>query len=143
MDWFSLYLYIFVSISRNWKIFHLSILLLRNGKNLNDLQYFQIEKRNQIEKLENTFISTKWKKWSNFLYFSTYLTLFPQWGKISSYHRLHEVQKKLSNFLYFFTHVCFDFHKVKIYTYFSNAVYFHKTENISPTHCIYSKWINV
>ena len=28
-------------------------------KNLNSLQYFQIEKKYQIEKLENTFISTK------------------------------------------------------------------------------------
>ena len=31
--------------------------------NVNDLEYFQIEKKkNQIEKLESTFISTNWKK---------------------------------------------------------------------------------
>ena len=36
------------------------------------------KKKYQIEKLENTFISAKWKKVSNFLCFSTCLISFPQ-----------------------------------------------------------------
>ena len=70
---------------RKWKIFHQSVLLPRNGKNWNNFQYFQMEKKILIQKLENTFISTKWKKWRNFLYFSTYFSTyfssFPQSGK--------------------------------------------------------------
>ena len=38
------YTYIFASIFKKWKIFNQSVLLPRNGKNLNNLQYFQIEK---------------------------------------------------------------------------------------------------
>ena len=67
------------------------------------------------------------KIWSNFLYFSTYLTLFPQSGKhfiVAIY--FHEMQKKFSNFLYFFILISF---------------YFHEVENISPTHCIYVKFL--
>ena len=80
------------------------------------LKWFSIlpnGKKYQIEKLKNMFISTKWKKWSNFLYFSTNWTSFPQSGKhfiIAIY--FHEMQKKLSNFLYFFIHISFHFHEV-------------------------------
>ena len=83
-------------------------------------------KKYQIEKLENTFISTKWKKWSNFLCFSTYLTLFPQSGKhfiVAVY--FHKIQKKLSNFLDFFIHISFHFHEV---------------DYISPMRFISTKW---
>ena len=47
-----------------------------------------------MEKLNNEFISAKWKKWSNFLCFSTYLNSFPPSRKyfiIAIY--FHEVQK--------------------------------------------------
>ena len=37
-------------------------LLTRNGKNLNDLQYFQNERKYQIEKLKNTFYLHKLEK---------------------------------------------------------------------------------
>ena len=85
-----------------------------------------LNKKYQIEKLENTFISTKWKIWSNFLYFSMYLVLFPQSGKhfiVAIY--FHEMQKKLSYCLYFFIHISFHFHKV---------------DYISPMRFISTKW---
>ena len=52
----------------------------------------------------------KGKKWGNFLYFSTYLTLFPQSRKhfiVAIY--FHEVQKRLRDFLYLFIHISFHF----------------------------------
>ena len=93
------------------------------------LKWFSIlpnGKKYQIEKLKNMFISTKWKKWSNFLYFSTNWTSFTQSGKhfiIAIY--FHKMQKKLSNFLYFFIHISFHFHDV---------------DYISPTRFISTKW---
>ena len=44
-----IYTYIFASIFREWKIFHQSILLPRNGKNLNNFQYFQMKKKSNRE----------------------------------------------------------------------------------------------
>ena len=113
LNWFSSYLYIFVYISQNCKIFHQSILLPGSEKNFKWFSILPNGKKYQIEKLKNMFISTKWKKWSNFLYFSTNWTSFPQSGKhfiIAIY--FHEMQKKLSNFLYFFIHISFHFHEV-------------------------------
>ena len=51
-----------------------STLFLRNGKNLNDLQRFQMEKKSNRG-------SGKYVISTNFLYFSTYLTSFLQSGK--------------------------------------------------------------
>ena len=80
------------------------------------------------------FISTKWKKWSNFLYFSTYLTLFSQSEKhfaVPIY--FHETQKK---FLFFISWYMFLFIFTKWITFhqcglfarsgknFFNALYF-------------------
>ena len=71
-------------------------------------------KKYQIEKLETTRLSLKSGKMGNdFLYFSTYLTSFPQSGKhfiVAVY--FHEMQKKLSNILYFYIHISFHFHDV-------------------------------
>ena len=97
----------FVSIFRNWKIFHKSILLPRNGENLNDLQYFQIENKYQIEKLENTFISTKWKKmeqFSFFLYAVNFISI--KWRSFHLYHLFPRSAKKVKWFSLF------------LYTYF-------------------------
>ena len=93
----------------------MTIILLPNGKNIKKRNW-KIRLSPQSEKI-----------WSNFLYFSTYLTLFPQSGKhfiVAIY--FYEMQKKFSNFLYFFIHISFHFHEV---------------ENISPTHCIYVKFL--
>ena len=67
-------------------------------------------KKYQIEKLENALSPQSRKKWSNFLYFSTYLSSFPQSRKhsiIAIY--FHEERKKvfflvsLYQFLFIFT----------------------------------------
>ena len=56
------YLYIFVFISRNWKIFHQFILFLRNGNKLKWFTVLPRVKKHQIEKLRNTYISTHCNK---------------------------------------------------------------------------------
>ena len=92
---------------------HQSILLPRNGRNLNDLTFFQMEKKNETVKRRN------WK-----------ICLFPQSGKklgalffISRciwlhFHTLHRCHllprnaKKLNNFLYFCIRISFHFREV-------------------------------
>ena len=72
------------------------------------------------------YIPERGKVWRNFLYFSAYLTSFPQIGKhfiVAIY--FHEMQKKLSNFLCFFIHISFHFHEV---------------DYISPMRFISTKW---
>ena len=106
-----IYIYIFASIFTKCKMSHQSILLPRNGKNLNDLTFFQMEKKwnSETEKLENLFISTKWKKiGSTFLCFSMYLTSFPH---ITSLPFI-TTKCKLNNFLYFCIRISFHFREV-------------------------------
>ena len=96
------YTYIFASIFKKFKIFHQSVLLPRNGKNLNNLQYFQIEKIRLSPQTGTNGVS-------NFLYYSKYLTSFPQSGKhfiVTIY--LQEVQKRLGFFvsLYILLSIC-------------------------------------
>ena len=87
-------------------------------------------------------ISTKWKKWSNVLHFSTYLTSFPQSGK--TFHRYHlfpRSGKKVQYIFYFIIPIFFIFPKWIIY--FTSAVFFQEVENISPMHHISLKFTNV
>ena len=118
-----LYLYIFVSISRNWKIFRQFILFPQNGKKkLNDLRYLQIQK-NIKQKNWKIRLFSQCEKWSNFLYFSTYLTSFPRSGKNFIFAIYFH---KISNFLQFFIHISF--------------CNFHKVDYISPMRHISTKW---
>ena len=83
-------------------------------------------KKYQIENLENAFIRQSGKKWRNFLYFSTYLTSFPQSGRhFTVAIHFQEEQNRLSNFIYFFMHISFHVHKV---------------DYISPVRFISTKW---
>ena len=96
------YTYIFASIFKKFKIFHQSVLLPRNGKNLNNLQYFQIEKIRLSPQTGKNGVS-------NFLSYSKYFTSFPQSGKhfiVTIY--LQEVQKRLGFFvsLYILLSIC-------------------------------------
>ena len=56
------YLYIFVFISRNWKIYHQFFLFLQNGNKLKWFTVLPRVKKYQIEKLRNTYISTNFNK---------------------------------------------------------------------------------
>ena len=82
--------------------------------NVNDLEYFQIEKKKIKQRNWKVRLSPQTgKKCSNFLYLSTYLTLFPQSGKhfnVAIY--FHKIAKKFRNFLYFFIGISFRFHDV-------------------------------
>ena len=83
-------------------------------------------KKYQIENLENAFIQQSGKKWRNFLYFSTYLTSFPQSGRhFTVAIHFQEEQNRLSNFIYLFIHISFHVHKV---------------DYISPVRFISTKW---
>ena len=60
-----LYIHIFIYLfpgTRKYFTNPFYFLLPRNGKNLNDLQYFQNERKYQIEKLKNTFYLHKLEK---------------------------------------------------------------------------------
>ena len=66
-----------------------------NGKILNDLQYFQIEKKFKWRNWKIHLPPQNRERWSNFFYFSTYFTSFPQSGEhfiVAIY--FHEVQEK-------------------------------------------------
>ena len=149
-------IYILASNFTKWKIFHQCFLIPQSGeteliffiplyfcfyfqevenisqfyftstkwKDLDNLRYFQNEKISN--KKTGKYVSLHKKKWSNFLYFTTYLNSFPQSGKhfiVAIY--FYKMHKKLSNFLYFYIHISFHFHKV---------------DYISPMRFISTKW---
>ena len=96
------------------------------------------------KKLSNRITPQSGGKWSNFLYFSTYLTSLPQSGKhfiVAIYFQ--EMQKMLSNLLYFFIYISFHFHKADCispmwFIFTKRKIFQHKSlESISL------KWINV
>ena len=94
LKWFSLYVYIFVSIYRNWKIFYVLEMIYITSKNI----------RETNAKCIYLFPrSRKTNQFSVLLY--THLILFLKMENIVPIHFLHKIQKSWLSFLIYILYI--------------------------------------